>query len=311
MSHFVAIVGPTATGKTRLAIDLAQSFSGEIINADSRQVYRHMNIGTAKPTPEERSLVPHYLIDIINPDEEFSLAHYKRLANQAISDIIGRDKLPFLVGGTGLYVWSVIGNWQIPEVPPDYKFRESLAKIAETQGASSLYQELSRIDPEAAEKINSGNIRRVIRALEVYKSTNVPFSHLQMKNPMPFKTIIIGLTQERARLYQRVDARVDDMVKSGLVKEVENLVKMGYDLSLPAMSAIGYRQIGLYLKRELKLEEAVKRIKFETHRYVRQQYSWFRLKDARINWFDVGEEPESRIKGLVSDFLSGKEVRTV
>ncbi|MFH0847624.1 MAG: tRNA (adenosine(37)-N6)-dimethylallyltransferase MiaA [Chloroflexota bacterium] len=303
MSHLVAVVGPTAVGKSQLALTLARSFKGEIVNADSRQLYRHMNIGTAKPTPEELALVPHHLINILNPDEHFSLAQYRKLAYETIEEIEGRQKLPILVGGTGLYVWTILENWQIPRVAPDTNFRKNLEDKARVQGTPALYGELLSVDPEAAAKIDPRNLRRIIRALEVYQSTRTPFSRLLNKSSPPFDSLIVGLTQERAKLYQRIDRRVEEMIAKGLVKEVENLMRMGYHLELPAMSAIGYRQIGMSLKDELTLDEAIRKIKIETHRYARQQYGWFRLADARINWFDVGEEPEAAIKTLVAGFL--------
>ncbi len=306
MSHLVAIVGPTAVGKSRLALYLGQVFDGEIVNADSRQIYCYMDIGTAKPTNDEQALVPHHLIDIIDPDESFSLSDYKELAYKTIQDTQQRGKLPLLVGGSGLYVWAVLENWQIPHVPPDLKLRERLERMAAETGGEALYQELLKVDPVAAERIGLNNTRRIIRALEVYRTTGIPFSHLQTKDKPPFKTLILGLTQDRKKLYQKIDRRVDEMAQRGLVHEVENLVKMGYDFDLSAMSAIGYKQVGMFLRNEMTLEEAIARIKFETHRYVRQQYNWFRLKDDRIKWFDADSEPEPQIEALVKSFLEGK-----
>ncbi len=301
----MAIVGPTATGKSRLAIRLAQAFSGEIINADSRQVYRHLDIGTAKPNPQEMSLVPHHLVDIIDPDEDFSLAQYQALAFQAIKDTQERNRLPWLVGGSGLYVRAVLEGWQIPEVPPDPELRRRLEERAGEGNAAELYQELVRIDPVAAEKIDSRNVRRVIRALEVNRTAGTHFSRLPQKQLPPFDTLIIGLTADRAELYRRIDSRVDEMVAQGLVEEVKKLLDMGYDLSLPSMSGVGYRQIGRYLKGELTLEMAIQQTKYETHRIARHQYSWFRLKDDRIKWFDIAGEIEHKVEALVAGFIGG------
>jgi len=288
MNYVVAIVGPTGIGKTRLAIDLAREFNAEIVNADSRQVYRHMDIGTAKPTPTELTLVPHHLINIVNPDEEFSLAQFQKLARQAIKDIEQRNKLVLLVGGSGQYIWSIIEGWGIPEVPPDLEYRRKLEERAiSSEGQRELYKELVKIDPAAAANIDPQNIRRVIRALEVYARTEKPFSQLQRKKSPSFNTTIIGLTIDRAELYRRIDQRVDKMIEQGLVKEVRKLMDMGYGFNLPSMSSIGYRQIGMFLKNELSMEVAIQQIKFETHRLVRQQYNWFRLKDDRIIWFDI------------------------
>ena len=248
MNRLVAVVGPTGVGKSRLALRLAQTFSGEIVSGDSRQVYRHMNIGTAKPTPQELSLVSHHLIDIINPDEDFSLAQYQQLAYQAIEAIQQRHKLALIIGGSGLYLWSVVAGWGIPEVPPDPEFRHRLEKKAAELGEDKLYQELVKVAPVAAQKIDPRNIRRIIRSLEVHSTTKIPFSQLQYKQA-PFSDILIlGLTADRAELYHRIDLRVDEMIKQGLVTEVKQLVNMGYNFNLPAMSGIGYRQIGMFLR---------------------------------------------------------------
>lgn len=301
----VAIVGPTAIGKSRLALRLAQDFNGEIVGADSRQVYRYMDIGTAKPSPQELSLVPHHLIDIISPDDDFSLAQYQHFAYRAIEDIQQRHKLALLVGGSGLYVWAVLEGWTIPPVPPDPEFRRSLAEKVALDGKEELYQELVKVDPVAAQSIDRHNVRRVIRALEVSRYAGTPFSRLQQKQTPHFTTLIIGLTTNRTELYRRIDLRVDEMIEQGLVEEVKKLVSLGYDLNLPAMSGIGYKQIGLFLKGELTLESAIEQIKFATHRFVRNQYSWFRLKDERIKWFDIQDEKtESRIEEVVAGFVS-------
>jgi len=295
MNHLVAVVGPTGVGKSRLALRLAQAIDGEMVSADSRQVYRYMDIGTAKPTPQEQASVPHHLIDIVNPDEDFSLAQYQQLAYKAIADINQRHKLALLVGGSGLYVWSVLEGWKIPTVAPDPEFRRHLEAKAAKGGEDELYQELARLDPVAAQKIDPRNVRRIIRALEVHRNANAPISRLQGKAAPPFNTPIIGLTADRAELYRRIDLRVDDMIKRGLVDEVKQLLDQGYDVSLPAMSGIGYKQISLFLKGKLTLADAVQQTKFETHRLVRHQYSWFRLKDVRIGWFDIQKEKEGKI----------------
>jgi tRNA dimethylallyltransferase len=303
INKIISIVGPTGIGKTRLAIQLAQKFNGEIVNTDSRQIYRYMNIGTAKPTKEELAIVPHHLIDIINPDEDFSLAAYQQLAYEAICDIQQRGKLPFLVGGSGLYVWAVVEGWVIPKVVPDNEYRRALEQKAEAGNAHELYQELVRLDPLSAERIDPHNVRRVIRALEVNKQATEPFSKLQKKQPPPFQTQIIGLTMDRKELYRRVDERVDGMLKCGFADEVKKLVEEGYNLTLPSMSSIGYRELGQYLQGEIKLEEAVYKIKVGTHRFIRHQYAWFRLKDERIRWWDIGVMDEREIENEVSEWV--------
>jgi tRNA dimethylallyltransferase len=305
MNRLVVIVGPTAAGKSRLAMLLARKFKGQIVNADSRQVYRYMDIGTAKPTAQDMAQVRHELVDIINPDQDFSLAQYQELATAAIGAMQGRGDLPILAGGSGLYVWSVVEGWRIPRVAPDLALRRSLEEKAVNGGQEALYAELSRIDPVAAQRIDRRNVRRVIRAIEVCRSSDIPFSELQIKTKPPFDILIIGLTADRTELYKRIDARVDEMVRRGLVAEVKGLLEMGYGLGLPAMSGIGYRQIGMYLKDEINLDKAVEQMKFETHRMARHQYSWFRPKDDRIRWFDTGDQPEDRIDSLVGEFLGG------
>jgi len=303
MDKLIAIIGPTAVGKTRLAIQLASRYNGEIINADSRQIYRRMNIGTAKPDSADLAVVPHYLVDIIEPDQEFSLAEYQRLANSAIGDIQARGKIPFLVGGSGLYVWAVLEGWVVPKIAPDTAFRRGLEARAEKGQADELFQKLKLVDPAAAQSIDPRNIRRVIRALEVNKLSEKSFSQLQQKQPPPFQTLIIGLTADRKVLYSRADERVDNMIKQGFVEEVDALVKMGYTLDLPALSSIGYREIGQYLQGGTTLDEALYKIKTGTHRFIRHQYAWFRLKDERIKWFDVDHIPDRDIEQIVETFI--------
>ncbi len=304
MARLVAIVGPTGIGKSKLAIKIAQAFGGEIVNADSRQVYRYLDIGTAKPSQEELTLIPHHLIGLVEPDQDFSLAEYQGLAYKAISDIGERHKLALLVGGSGLYVWAVVEGWQIPRVPPDLEFRRGLAERITREGGSGLYAELMKTDPASAERIDGRNRRRLVRALEVSRAVGVPFSELGGKKPPPFEHLIIGLTADRAELYRRVDLRVEQMVERGLVEEVRKLLNLGYSLELPAMSGIGYREISLFLRGELALASAVQKIKFSTHRFIRHQYNWFRLGDERIHWFDVEGEVESEIIKRVAKFVN-------
>ena len=304
MNHLVAIVGPTGVGKSRLAIHLAQTLNGEIVSADSRQVYRYMDIGTAKPSPEELSLIPHHLINIVNPDEDFNLAQYQQLAYRAIKDIQRRNKLALLVGGSGQYVWSVLEDWGIPQVPPNLEFRHNLEEKVAKFGKDKLYQELIKVDPIAAQRIDQRNVRRVIRALEVHRGAKTPPSQLQYKKAPLFNALIIGLTTDRGELYRRIDLRVDEMIRQGLVDEVKMLVNMGYDLNLPAMSGIGYKQIGMFLKSELTLVAAIEQIKFETHRVARHQYTWFQLKDDRIKWFDIKDSIGSEITTSLAKFIA-------
>jgi len=305
MNNLVAIIGPTGIGKSQLALRLAQVFNGEIVSADSRQVYRHMDIGTAKPSSEELALIRHHLINIVNPDDDFSLAQYHQLAYRTIENIQHRNKLALLVGGSGLYIWSILEGWRIPQVPPDLEFRYNLEEKVARVGKDELYQELMEVDPVAAQKIDRRNVRRTIRALEVSKRAQTPLSQLQLKQAPPFNALIIGLTSDRAELYRIIDLRVDEMIKQGLVAEVKKLVSLGYDFNLPAMSGIGYRQIGMFLRGELTLAAAIQQIKFETHRFVRHQYNWFRLDDDRIKWFDISDKAESEIKTRLDEFIKG------
>ena len=307
----IAIVGPTAVGKSELALQLARYFSLEIISADSRQVYRYMDIGTSKPTLAERASVPHHVIDVVEPDEDFNLAMYHQLAIEALEAIRQKGKLPLLVGGSGLYVWSVVEGWKIPEVPPDQKLRRRLEARAEQGDSQGLYRELQDVDPVAAARINAANIRRIVRALEVYYATRKPLSQLQRKEVPDFSTLVIGLTRDRSELYRRIDVRVDKMIQRGLVEEVEQLLRKGYSPSLPSMSGIGYKQISEFLRGEMTSSEATDKIKYETHRLARHQYAWFRLSDSKIRWFDVsGTEAQAsvlllnKVKALIEGFIS-------
>ena len=303
MKPLIAVVGPTAVGKSKLALHLAQRFHADIVSADSRQVYRYMDIGTAKPSLAERTLIPHHLIDIVDPDEPFSLAMFQDLAHRAIDDIQQQNRLPFLVGGSGLYVWSVLEGWDIPHVPPDAELRQNLEQKAATNGNYALYQELQKADPVAAAKVMPGNVRRIIRALEIYLTTGKQASQLWQKHGLDLPFLIIGLTTTRDDLYHRIDSRVDEMIKQGFVDEVKGLMAKGYSLGLPSISSIGYRQIGMFLQGNQDLGSAVQQIKHGTHRIARHQYAWFRLSDERIRWLDVGRNVEEETDKMVETFL--------
>ncbi len=292
----LVIVGPTATGKTSLALTLAQRLDGEIVSADSRQVYQGMDIGTAKPTPEERARVPHHLLDIITPDTPYTLTQYQADAQAAIAAIAGRGHLPLLVGGTGLYIRAVVDNLAIPEVPPDWALRRDLEAQAASEGAAALHARLAALDPTSAARIDPANVRRIIRALEVTLLTGQPFSAQQGARPSLYRPLLLGLTCERARLYERADRRIEAMLAVGLVDEVRALVARGYAWNLPAMTSLGYGEIGAYLRGEISLEEAAARLKFNTHSYIRRQYSWFR-PDARIHWLEC-EAPDLAERAL-------------
>ncbi len=285
--RLLVLVGPTAVGKTALSIALAQATGGEVLSADSRQIYRYMDIGTAKATPQERALAPHHLLDVVAPDEELTLAHYLRLADEAIRQVWSRGALPMLVGGTGQYVAALLEGWTVPEVPPDLVLRARLQDEAERLGAPALHARLAEVDPEAAARIDARNVRRVIRALEVFERSGQPISALQQKHPPDYRVLKLGLTMSRPALYARIDARIDAMLAQGLVDEVRWLVAHGYGYDLPAMSGLGYRQVGQYLRGEATLDEATALIKRHTRRFVRQQYNWFSPSDAGIHWLDA------------------------
>ena len=303
MKPVIAIVGPTATGKSNLALHLAEVIDAEIVSADSCQVYRFMDIGTAKPTTKDLESVPHHMVNILYPDEDFSLAVYQHMANNAIEDIHTRGKPALLVGGSGLYVRSILEGYHIPQVPPDLQYRTMLRKRAEREGNDILYNELMEEDPVAADRIDPRNLRRIIRALEVAKFSEP--SHLlsvQSKHSA-YDILIIGLTVEREQLYNKIDRRVDKMINDGLIEEVQSLVEKGYSFDLPSMSSLGYRQIGSYLKNEISIIEAIQQMKYNTHRFARHQYAWFKLADKTIKWFDIGEPINKRAENLVQGFL--------
>lgn len=282
----IAVVGPTAVGKTEIALRLGEALNGEIVSADSRQIYRGMDIATAKPTLAERARVCHHLIDVVNPDQEFTLAEYQGLAYAAIEEISGRGKQPLLVGGSGLYVRAVVEGLGIPRVAPNRERRKEL----EQRPAAELHARLAQLDPVASMRILPGNTRRIIRALEVIEATGRPITDLQTRRPPPFPVIQIGLTRPRVELYARVDMRIDLMVEQGLVDEVRGLVEAGYGFDLPAMSGLGYREIGQFLRDEISLQEAIRLLKSNTRKFIRHQYNWFRLADSRIRWFDLSVE---------------------
>lgn len=281
----LVIVGPTAVGKSFLAMRLAQETGGEIISADSRQVYRYMDIGTAKPTDEDRRRVPHHLIDLVDPDETYSLALFLRHARRALDEVLGRGKTPIVVGGTGQYIWGLVEGWQVPSVPPDPELRARLEDRASRQGVGTLYQELVALAPEVARRIDPRNPRRVIRALEV--RLKGPGASLRRKEPPPYRFVLLGLFLPREELYGRADARIQTMMGSGWLDEVRRLLAMGYDLDLPAMSGVGYRELGLHIQGRLTLEEALSKTRTRTHRFIRHQGAWFRPSDPRLVGFQA------------------------
>jgi tRNA dimethylallyltransferase len=290
----IVILGPTGVGKTGLAVQLAQVINGEIVSADSRQIYRHMDIGTAKPSTEQRVLVPHHLLDVVDPDVNLSVAQYQKLAYDSINAIHGRNRIPLLVGGTGQYITAVIEGWSIPEIPPNPALRAEL----EVQDKNVLFERLQELDPVTAARIDRNNLRRVIRALEVCIESGQPFSELQQKHPPPYKITQYGLTMEREALYQQADRRVDEMMEQGFLDEVRNLLGMGYDRSLPSMTGLGYAQLAAHLLDGMPLADAVNTTKNATHDFIRRQYTWFRGHDSGILWHNI---QDVRLEKLVEE----------
>ena len=301
--NLILIVGPTAVGKTEISIQLAERLNGEIVSADSRLFYRGMDIGTAKPSPEEQVRVPHHLIDIADPDEILSLAIFQQQANEIINDIHTRNNLPFLVGGTGQYVRAVTQGWIPPEVKPDEALRSELEQKKDENGIYWLHDKLKELDPEAANKIDPRNYRRTIRALEVITITGKKFSEQRGQSESPYHLVTIGLTRPRDELYQRVDQRIEMMFADGFLDEVKSLMDKGYSPSLPTMSAIGYRECVSVIQGELSEEQAKVQIRRATRVYVRRQANWFKESDPNIRWFrienNVVDEIEKNIRRLI------------
>ena len=289
----IAIVGPTAVGKTALALRLASSVGGEVISADSRQVYRRMDIGTAKPSLRDRAGVPHHLIDVVEPDEDYSLARFLKDASQAIQNVNCRSRTPVLAGGSGQYIWGLLEGWTPPPAPPDPLLRERLNAQLASEGLDSLRQELFRRDPAAAGRIDLRNPRRVIRALEVSFGERPGGNATPRKRPPLYCVKVIGLTLSRDALYKRIDDRVDSMIQSGWLDEVRSLLDSGYAPRLPSMSGLGYREVVSHLRGDLNLDDAVTRIKHNTHKFARRQRAWFKPNDERIRWFDAAHGLES------------------
>jgi tRNA dimethylallyltransferase len=299
----IVLVGATAVGKTRIALEIAQAVDGEIVGADSRQVYQGMAIGTAQPTTQQRALVPHHLVDFIQPDDNLSLARYQRMAYDCIDDIHQRGKVPLLVGGTGQYVTAVVEGWTIPEVPPNEALRAELEAFASKDDESRLmlHERLRTIDPESALNIHANNIRRVIRAIEVHHETGIPFSHFQRKNPPHYAILELGVELERQTLYKQADLRVDQMMDDGFLQEVEALLMAGYQPDLPSMSGIGYQQLVNYQQGNITLETAILETKHATHDFIRRQLTWFRKYQSNFLWHNV-EQVNSQV--IVSDCLA-------
>jgi tRNA dimethylallyltransferase len=303
----LVIIGPTAVGKTKLSVEMAKQFHSEIISGDSMQIYRGMDIGTAKIKKDEMEGIPHHLIDIREPDENFSVAEFQQLVRAKISEIAEKGKLPIIVGGTGLYIQSVIYDYQFSEAPADESFRFELEEKARRIGSDALYVELSEIDPESASQIHPNNVRRVIRALEIYHCTGKTMSEYQkVQQPdLLYNTALVGLTMERELLYERINYRVELMMKEGLLEEVKELHHQGLR-GCQAIQAIGYKEIYEYLDNLVTLDQAVENLKQNSRRYAKRQFTWFRNK-MDVQWFDITDVRNftKKIKEI-SHYVEGK-----
>ena len=280
----VFIVGATASGKTEASLELARLSPVEIVNADSRQVYRGMDIGTAKPSASEQLQATHHLLDVVDPDEPYSLALYLQQARSAISDIIAKGKLPVVVGGTGQYIWALVEGWDVPEVPPQPELREQLERQAQEQGVEALVTKLAELDPVAADHIDRQNPRRVIRALEVVLTTGKSFADQRHRTPPPFNPHVAGLWVPRDELHRRIDIRVGRMVEAGWLEEVRRLLSRGYSPELPSFSSAGYSELAAYIHGEMTWVDAIGKTEVSVHRLARGQNAWFKQNDSRIHW---------------------------
>ena len=297
MKKLLVVVGPTAVGKSAFALAVAKLLPGEIVSADSRQIYRHLSIGIGKPTNDERNLVTHHLVDFVEPDDEYSVSHFIQDSQSAITNIHSRGIVPILVGGTGQYVWALVEGWKVPSVAPNSALRNSLEDRASEIGSQALHQELASKDQRAASKIDPRNTRRIVRASELIYSGSKNRQSVRREPPV-YDLKIVGLTMDRGELYERIDNRIDSMIEFGWVEEVERLLNQGYDHTLPSMSSIGYSELSKVHRGEHSLSEAVQLIKNRTHRFARSQYTWFRRSDERISWFDADngiEEAAARV----------------
>lgn len=288
----VFVVGPTGVGKSALGLALAEAFGGEILSSDSMQFYRGMDIGTAKPTPEERERVPHHMLDIIAPDDPYNVADYHRDASQALSEVLQRGALPFVVGGSGLYVRALASELDLPVASPDEELRATLKELARHSGADAVHARLAKLDPVSAERIHPRDVKKVIRAIEVCEKTGRPMSEAYASKPEPtdrYDCLMLGLTCERDALYLRIEERCDRMVNSGLLAEVKALLDAGYSRELQSMQAIGYKEFVGFLLKEIPFPEAVDTFKRNSRRYAKRQYTWFRAEE-RVQWIDLLEE---------------------
>lgn len=304
----IVIVGPTASGKTDLAIELAKKINGEIISCDSMQIYKEMDIGTAKPTEEEQKEIKHYLINVALPEERFSVSDYQKQAEQAIEEILSKNKVPIIVGGTGLYANSLIYGIKFLDVKFDENYRKELEGRAEKEGLEKLYNEAKQIDEEAMKTISVNDKKRILRVLEIYKQTGKTKTEqdlLSRKQEVKYDYKVFGINMDRQLLYNRINLRVDKMLENGLIQEVKDIYKK-YNSFPTALQAIGYKEVVEYLKKEITKEEMIEKIKMESRRYAKRQLTWFR-KNKEIIWLDGLEEKQNNIKIILEEYSGKKE----
>ncbi|MBP1931585.1 tRNA (adenosine(37)-N6)-dimethylallyltransferase MiaA [Ammoniphilus resinae] len=283
----LVLVGPTAVGKTALSVKLAHSLDGEVISGDSIQVYKGMDIGTAKITVEEMDGIVHHLIDILEPDETFSVNEFQKHSRRLITEINQRGKLPMIVGGTGLYIQSVIYDYQFSKASQNQELRDQLEAFAACEGKEALHKRLAEIDPVTASRLHPNDVKRIVRAIEIYQQTGTSMAEYQQRSSVsPYQLCLIGLTMERSQLYERINHRVDLMIEQGLIEEVQSLLKRGYNLSYSSMQAIGYKEIIAYLEGNLSKEESIELLKKNSRHFAKRQLTWFRSM-KEIHWFEV------------------------
>jgi len=303
--RLLIIVGPTAVGKTDTSILVANELNGEIISADSMQIYKYMDIGTAKPTLEERKGIPHHLIDVVNPDENFSVAEFQKLAKNKINELVLNKKLPIVSGGTGLYINSLIYDMDFTKSVSNWKLREELQEEANEMGNEYIHNKLKEIDPSAADRIHPNNLKKVIRAIEVYYETGDKIGDFSkdIKLNEEYEFFLVGLTRDREELYERINIRVDIMIKQGLVEEVKKLLDLGYSKELVSSNGLGYKEIIRYLEDEYDLDEAINILKRDTRRYAKRQLTWFK-RYSDINWYDLSNysSNENLAEDIIKDF---------
>lgn len=307
MKHTViAVVGPTAVGKTSLSVEIAKRFNGEIISGDSMQIYKGMNIGTAKVTEEEKKGIPHHMVDIKKPEESFSVADFQTHVRDYIEDISARGRIPIIAGGTGLYIQAALTDYQFSDTKRDEAYQKKIEQEIEKKGVGEIYQRLKKADPTQAEKIHPNNTRRLIRALEVFERTGktITESHINQVSDTLYETILIGLTMDRELLYERINKRIDHMIEHGLINEVSYFYEQGLK-DAQSMKAIGYKEFIPYFQNEKFLKESVELLKRNSRRYAKRQFTWFKNK-MDIDWYDINEQTKEEKFQIILRDIAGK-----